>query len=105
MTETPIKPIPCPHCGAELSVEVVSAVMDSSRMAIELSPHDGELLSASNVGGALADMHKLLSAVGREIGVKTNVLVEGVSFVDGKVKFNLLVCRHAPGIRRRGSAT
>ena len=49
-------------------------------------------------------MEKLLVAVGKDLGVKTNVLVEGLEWTDGSVKVDMIVARHLPGIKKRGGS-
>lgn len=63
-------------------------------MSFAVHPQDGELLSAKTVGGTLAQLDKLLTAIGKDLGVKTTVLVNGVSFDKGSVTVDLLVARH-----------
>lgn len=93
----------CPHCGEKLNVEISSKLMESSRMSFAIRPNKGELLSARNVGGAIEQMDKLLAAIGREMGVKTAVLVEGMNFNEGAVTVELLVTRRDPKVHKRPS--
>jgi hypothetical protein len=94
----------CPHCGNPLSMEITSRLMNTSRVSFEMKPHKGELLQASTVGKSLASMEALYVAVGKELGVKVVATVEGVTFSEGAVKFDLLLTRHEPGIRKREKA-
>lgn len=94
----------CPHCGEKLSVEVASKMMDSSRVRFVLHPNKDELLSARTVGGSIEQMEKLLVACGKEAGVRTAVLVEGISFDDGSVTVSLLVTRQDGKVQKRQAA-
>jgi hypothetical protein len=96
------KPIKCPHCGGELYFGIKSKLMDSSRMSFTMHPHEGELLSAKTIGGAIAAIDELLVAVGDELGVKTLVGVEGITYTNGSVKVDLLLARHQNGVEKRG---
>ena len=90
MTDAP----KCPHCGEELGLEVVSRALEDSRMSFSLTPKEGSLMMADTIGGTLVSMAKMLQAVGKELGVKTKVLVEKVTGeADGTVKFDLLISR------------
>lgn len=97
----PPKPTPCPHCGKDIGLEMVARLKSQSRMSFTFHPHPGELMSARTIGGSLENLEKLLVAVGRELGVKTQVLVEGVSSIDGSITIDLLLARHEPGIAKR----
>lgn len=96
--------IKCPECGAAIGVELVSKAMEDSRVSFSLQPHSGEMLSAGNVGKALAAMEGIFVAIGKELGVKTTVSVEGIEFADGGVKFNLLLARHERPVGKRVAA-
>lgn len=91
----------CPHCGEPLSFQVTTQLMSDSRMSFVLHPNKGELLSARTVGDSITNMEKLLVAVGKDLGVKTTVLVEGLQWTDGSVKVDMIVARHVPGIKQR----
>lgn len=93
--------IKCPACGAAIGVEVVSKAMENSRVSFSLQPHPGEFLSAGTVGKALAAMEDIFVAVGKELGVKTTLNVEGIECVDGAVKFNLMLARHERPVGKR----
>jgi hypothetical protein len=67
-------------------------------MTFEVSPAPGELLNAATVGGSIEGIAKLLCAVGDEMGVKTQVLVENITFASGGMKVHLVVARHESGI-------
>lgn len=97
------KKICCPKCGEHLSFEVTSELMDRSRMTFKISPNKGELLSARNVGGAIEQMDKLLVSIGKDMGAKTAVLIEGITTTEGSVEVNLLVTRHDPVVKKRAS--
>ena len=94
--------VKCPNCGTAIGLDLVSKAMENSRVSFSLQPHPGELLSAAAVGKALAAMEGLFVAVGKELGVKTTVNVEGIEFADGGVKFNLLLARHEGSVGKRG---
>lgn len=104
MTETPIEPTKCPNCGHSLSYEVMTKIMDDSRVSFSLHPHEGELLSAKTVGGALENIEGLFVSVGKELGAKTSCLVEDIQFDRGSVTIKLLLARHDPGIKKRKRA-
>jgi hypothetical protein len=101
MSQVPIEHPCCPKCGENLSFEFTSKLMDSSRMSFSLSPHKGEYLSAKNVGKSIDAMAEILIAVGKELGVKTNVVISGLSFNEGEIKIDLLLTRHESGITKR----
>lgn len=94
----------CPKCGEPLSFQMTTELMSDSRMSFVIHPHKGELLSARTVGDSISNTEKLLVAVGKELGVKTNVMVEGLTWTDGSVKVDLIVARHEPGITKRKAA-
>jgi hypothetical protein len=103
MTDEPVdsvqaKDLHCPNCGEKLSFEMVGKLMADSRMSFCIAPHEGELLSAKTVGKSLAALEGIFVACGDELGVKTQMLVEGMTFDKGAVKFNLLLARHDPGL-------
>lgn len=93
--------IKCPHCGEPIGFQMTTKLMSDSRMSFVIHPNKGELLSARTVGDSISNMEKLLAAVGKELGVKTNVLVEGLEWTDGSVKIDFIVARHEPGITKR----
>jgi hypothetical protein len=95
----------CPHCGEALGFQITSRLMDSSRLSFAIHPNKGELLSARNVGGAIEQMEKLLVACGKDLGVKTAVLVEGINFNEGSVTVDLLVTRHDTKVRKRAETS
>ncbi|WP_130229318.1 hypothetical protein [Bradyrhizobium sp. Leo121] len=74
-------------------------------MSFTIHPNPGELLSARTVGDSITNMEKLLAAVGKEMGVKTNVLVGGLEWNEGCVKVDMIVARHEPGIKKRAAAS
>ena len=94
----------CPKCGEKLSFAVTSQLMNESRMSFEISPNPGELLSARNVGGCIENLDKLLTSIGKDMGAKTTVLIENVSSTEGKIKVDLLLARHKPGVKDRKAA-
>lgn len=96
--------IKCPKCGEQMGLSMVSKLLDTSRMSFSISPHEGELLSARNVGGALEQMEHLLVSIGKDMGVRTSVLLEGMSSENGSVTFNLILGRHAAGVKKRKEA-
>ena len=98
------EPVYCPKCGEKLSFELTSQLMDSSRVSFSLEPHKGELLSAATVGKALAALDGLYGAVAKEIGAKVTTNIENITFSEGGVKFDLLLTRHEPGIKKRKAA-
>jgi hypothetical protein len=93
--------VKCPHCGEPLGFQMTTKLMSDSRMSFVIHPNEGELLSARTVGDSISSMEKLLVAVGKDLGVKTNVLVEGLQWTDGAVKVDMLVARHEPGLKKR----
>ena len=96
--------VKCPKCGEPLSYQMAAQLMSDSRMSFVIHPHKGELLSARTVGDSISNMEKLLVAVGKELGVKTNVMVEGLTWADGSVTVDIIVARHEPGITKRKAA-
>lgn len=94
----------CPKCGEPLSFQMTTKLMSDSRMSFVIHPNKGELLSARTVGDSITNMEKILVAVGKELGVKTNVMVEGLEWTDGSVKIDMIVARHEPGITKRKRA-
>jgi hypothetical protein len=93
----------CPKCGEPLSFQMTTQLMSDSRMSFVIHPNKGELLSARTVGDSISSMEKLLVAVGKDLGVKTNVMVEGLEWTDGSVKIDMIIARHEPGIKKRSS--
>lgn len=91
----------CPKCGEPLSFQMTTKLMSDSRMSFVIHPNKGELLSARTVGDSISNMEKILVSVGKELGVKTNVMVEGLEWTDGSVKIDMIVARHMPGITKR----
>ncbi len=91
----------CPHCAQEIGGQAVSRLMDNSRMSFSITPQEGELLTARNVGSAIEQMDRLLTAIGKDMGVKTVVGVECVSFEKGAITINLLLARHELGLKKR----
>lgn len=100
-SSNPQEDICCPKCGEKLSAEVMSKAMDSSRMSFTIAPHPGELLSAKNVGGAIANMDELLAEIGKSMGVHTTVNIESISSENGAIKVNMLLARHEGGLKKR----
>lgn len=94
----------CPKCGEQMTIELVSKALDTSRVSFSMQPHPGEFLSASNVGKALTAMEGVFIAVGKELGVRTTVTVESIDCTDGGVKFNLLLARHEGKVGKRSKA-
>lgn len=90
--------VKCPHCEKAIGIGLTTKLMNESRMSFQISPAPGELLTAYNVGMALANMDKLLVAIGKDMDAKTVVGLEGVSCVDGTVKFDLLLARQGGGV-------
>ena len=96
----------CPKCGEKIGINLTSALMDESRVSFKLSCKEpGDFLSAETLGGALLQMHKLLAAGGKAVGIKTNVVVEGITFADDGVTFNLLLTRFAKELKRKTTST
>lgn len=93
--------IKCPKCGEPLGLKLTARLMNESRMSFVLKPHPGELLSARNVGGIIEQMEKLLVAIGKEMGAKTAVLVEGITSEEGAITVNLLLTRLGKEIIQR----
>ena len=96
-SEEPAKrtPVPCPHCGGEVSFELVAKYQDQSRIRFDLHAAPGELMSAKHVGEALSAMGDLMRACAKEVGVPTEVLVERIETTadGGGLHFHLLVIR------------
>lgn len=84
----------CPHCGKPLGIEAVTKIMRKSRMSLNLKPEPGSFLSTRAVGGSIEQMGTLLDAVGKDLGVKSHTIVEGISTSeDGTIKVDLLITR------------
>ncbi|MBP2301548.1 hypothetical protein [Azospirillum picis] len=96
----------CPKCHEELDGELIAQMTEKSIVGFRVVPNEGELLTAETVGGAIANMQKLLSAVSKEVGISTTVLVKSVATDEaGAVDVQLLVMRLAKGVRKsRGAA-
>jgi hypothetical protein len=90
----------CPNCDHELSVGLVAQCTKESRVAWKIYPKPGELMNAATVGGTLVDVGKLLKAVGKEQGLRVDILVESVTSNQEAITFNLLIARFEPGIRK-----
>lgn len=95
----------CPKCGEPLSFQMTTKLMSDSRVTFQIQPHKGELLSARTVGDTITNMEKLLVSIGKDMGVKTNVMVEGLQWNDGSVKVDLIIARHEPGVTKRRKAS
>src|SRR3990167_207613 len=91
----------CHKCGEKIRADLVSGVAEQSLMKFRISPHPGEFISARTVGGVIENLDKLLTAVGKDLGVKTQVLVKNVSSKKGEIIFDILVARSLPGIHPR----
>jgi hypothetical protein len=77
----------CPHCGEGFSSEMIAAVKDESRIAMAITPAPGELFDVETIGDVLKNYGKLLRAVGKEMEVKTLVMLERVEAGgDGKLE-------------------
>lgn len=84
----------CPSCKSEIAANYVADLTKDSRFSMVLSPKPGELMQAQTVGGMLVDMDKLFAAINKESGVKTILLVEGISQrEDGALTFDFLCAR------------
>lgn len=84
----------CPKCNTELPVSVVAQIKDESRIAMAVTPADGELFDLRTIGGVLTNFAKVLEACGRQTGFKALVLLEGIDCEpDGKMTFRAIVCR------------
>jgi len=81
----------CPACGHEMHVEIRSVLPKEQQMSFRIVPGENGMLSADTVGSSLAQMQKLLQAVGKQHGQKVNVLVSGVKYEDGAVTVDLLM--------------
>ena len=101
MTAKTPENIKCPHCGELLGLQLTTRLMSESRVSFVIEPHKGELLSARTVGDTITNMEKLLVSIGKDMGAKTAVLVEGLHWAEGTVKVDLLLTRHAPGVTKR----
>ena len=87
-------PTLCPHCGGALGLSLVAKLKSESRMSYTVHPKDGELITAETLGGTINQVSKMLKAIGRELGVKTVVMIEGISTTpEGGLKTDLLICR------------
>lgn len=94
----------CPHCGGTLGFEVATKLMSESRVSFSLHPHEGEHLSASTVGLSIDNISSLLKAVGDDLGIKTDVLVSGMQYLDGGVTVDLIVARSGANVEQRQAA-
>lgn len=98
MSERTVK---CPECGHEASYNLFSLIPDKQRMQFKIVPGESGLLSAETVGGTLAEMQKLLRAMGKEHGEKMNVSVCGIEYDNGAVTFDLLLTAIRPAKKGR----
>lgn len=101
MTDAVPENLKCPHCQKEIGIELTTRLMSNSRMSFTIHPHEGELLSARTVGDSISNMEKLLNAVGKELGAKTAVMIEGLQWTNGSVKIDFLLTRHEAGVKKR----
>lgn len=99
--DVPPEGVKCPSCGEPIGFKLTTKLMSDSRMSFVIHPNKGELLSARTVGDSISNMEKLLIAVGKDLGVKTQVLIEGLEWTDGSVKIDMIVARHEPGLKKR----
>lgn len=72
------KGVKCPHCGGEISAQLWATAVNEHRLSIRVEPNPGELISASTFAGLVRSTSRLLEAVGRDMGTKTQVLLERI---------------------------
>lgn len=84
----------CPHCGKPLPLEIVAKLTKESSFQLSISPAPGQLMNAKGVGGSIAAVGNLIKAIGREMKVPTEVLVEKIETDDsGKITVSVLIAR------------
>lgn len=86
--------VKCPHCDQELGLETVNEALKESRFIFALTPKEGSLMQAHTVGGTMVQMEKFFAALGRDMGVKTTLMVEKIETDPaGKIEVHFLVGR------------
>jgi hypothetical protein len=94
----------CPHCSERLGLEFVSKLKDTHRISFSIAPKPGEMICAKTLGGTTTQFGKLLEAIGKDLGAKTQVLVERIATDEtGQHFIHCLITRVAPfGTRKKG---
>lgn len=73
--------INCPKCDEPLDLNLVSRMKDDHRFVFRLAPGDG-LFTAKQLGGIITQAAKFTEAMGREQGLKCQLLVEYLATMD-----------------------
>lgn len=90
-------PVCCPHCQKPLTAVIWASAAQESRMMITLKPEEGRRLGLDTVGGTMSAVETLLKAVGRDMGVKLQPMLEAVtSEPDGTVVIHILTAQVKP---------
>ncbi|MCW2242228.1 hypothetical protein [Azospirillum canadense] len=85
----------CPNCGVEFSPEFVTDATKDSRFAMSFHPKDGSLMQAKTIGRSLAALDGLMKAVSKEVGAKSEVLIEKIETAeDGAITAHFLIARN-----------
>lgn len=93
-------PTKCPHCDGEIHINMTTAAK-GQRMRLRLEAEPGSYLSAALVGGQIADVAKLVSLVGKDVGARIVPLIEKIETDrNGAVTVHYFL----PVVRGRGKA-
>ena len=96
------KELLCPKCNEPQTAEMVADLSRQSEVVFTLRPAPHELLGAHTLGGSIESIAKMLAALGKELGVPTEVLVRRVDTAeDGTISATLVVCRFDEALRIR----
>lgn len=88
------EPVRCPKCSEPMSIEMVAKAAAQSKLVFSFTPSPGEFMDAETIGGSLGAASKLLKAIGKQIGVKAQVLLSKIETgPNGELRFELMVCR------------
>lgn len=84
----------CPKCNEPLSLQMVAKASAESRVAFAITPAKGEKMDIASVVGSVGAMGKLLTSIGKDMGMKVTVLIDSIeTSPEGKLQFNLLIAR------------
>lgn len=83
----------CPHCHQQLSA--VACVPDEQRLTLSIE-FEGPHLAAKTLGGMLTDTAELLRLIAKDAGANVQVLIEAMSFGEGKATTTFVIVAKKP---------
>lgn len=89
-TEKDELPTACPKCGEPIGFNLISKIKDQHRYVIKMTPGDGHF-STKTIGGVITQIGRFGNSLAKDIGVKTQTLVERITTdEDGTITVYLL---------------